>query len=306
MSQIELKHLCKAYGSFDAVEDFSLTLHSGECVGLVGESGCGKSTLASLILGLSKPTRGQILLDGKDVCCLRGKELKIYRRRVQMVFQDTASSLDPRRTAFESIAEPMKNFLGLSKKELRSEAVRLIKAVGLTEEDLDKTPGSFSGGQRQRIAIARAISIRPEFLVLDEVTASLDVSVQAHILNLLRDLQREYGLCYLFISHDLGVVRYMSDRVAVMYHGRLMEELPGEALTEAVHPYTRLLLDSVPAVDSKIPPLEPMPKAAPAHGTCPFYARCPKRTARCGEKRPVLKDCGPNHRAACFNQSTGE
>lgn len=223
-----------------------------EALGLVGESGCGKSTLANMILGLTEPTAGTIFFQGIPLGKMRKEERLDYRRRVQLIFQDTKASLNPGRTIRQSIAEPLHNYERLSKAEEIRAVGRLMEQVGLHPEDMERFPDSFSGGQRQRVAIARALALGPELLVLDEATSSLDVSVQAQILNLLRDLKRDTGMSYLVISHDLGVVRYLSDRILVMNGGRLVEQLEADDLENAADPYTRMLIRSVPDIQNRI------------------------------------------------------
>lgn len=252
MSLIEFRHVTKKYKEFSAVHDLSFVLNTNEAVGLVGESGCGKTTTAGMILGLVEPTEGTVFWNGREKAYFNAKQKKEFFRNVQMVFQDTAASLNPRMKVFDSIAEPIRNFEHLSKKQLKERVGELLEEVGLPASCMDMYPRSFSGGQRQRIAIARALAVRPQVLILDEATSNLDVSIQAQILNLLLDLKRKFGLSYLVISHDLGVVRYLCDRILVLKDGRLVEELPVEYLEQAKEPYTRLLLDSVPDVQKRV------------------------------------------------------
>ncbi len=300
MPLLRLNNLCKSYGKFQAVDSFTLDLEEGETVGLVGESGCGKSTLAALVMGLIRPTSGQVLFEGRDLWKMTGKEWKAYRRQAQMVFQDPSASLSPRMTVGESIQEPMRNFFKWSKEQRMEKAKRLMADVGLSLEGFNRRPSAFSGGQCQRVAIARAIGVSPRLLVLDEVTASLDVSIQAQILNLLADLRKAEGFGCLFISHDLGAVRYMSDRVVVMYLGRIMEVLPGEDLPQnAKHPYTQLLLNSMSFIEGQTAQEPFTPKEGTFQG-CPFYARCPYGMERCKREIPSLKSFTQNHFVACF------
>lgn len=252
MALVEFRHVTKMYKKFTAVHELSFELQENEAVGLVGESGCGKTTTAGLLLGLIEPTDGTVLWHGLERNKLHAGKRMDFCRNVQMVFQDTAASLNPRLTVFDSIAEPIRNFEQLSKQELRNQVAELLETVGLPASDMDRYPRSFSGGQRQRIAIARALALRPQLLILDEATSNLDVSIQAQILNLLLELKEQFGLSYLVISHDLGVVRYLCDRILVMKEGKLVEELPAEHLEMAREPYTRLLLDSVPDVQKRI------------------------------------------------------
>lgn len=252
MSLVEFRHVTKKYKEFLAVQDLSFVLEEKESLGLVGESGCGKTTIAGMLLGLIPQTEGNIYWEGKETGSFGRKEKKEFCRGVQMVFQDTAASLNPRLRVFDSIAEPIRNFERISQTELRKRVGTLLEAVGLSGSCMDQYPRSFSGGQRQRIAIARALAIRPRLLILDEATSNLDVSIQAQILNLLVELKKEYGLSYLMISHDLGVIRYLCDRILVLKNGSLIEELSAEKLEEARAPYTRLLLDSVPGIQKRV------------------------------------------------------
>lgn len=251
MPLIIFKNVTKMYKKFYAVRDLNFAIGENESVGLVGESGCGKTTTAALLSGMLQLSQGNIFWKERELTQLKKEDKREFRKSVQMVFQDTAASLNPRLKIWESIAEPIQNFEHLSKKECRSRVAELMEQVGISPECMDQYPYSFSGGQRQRIAIARALSIRPELLILDEATSNLDVSVQAQILNLLLDLKRKYSLSYLVISHDLGVVHYLCDRVLVLKEGCLIEEIQAENLEKAVHPYTRLLVKSVPGVQKK-------------------------------------------------------
>ncbi|MBL4917078.1 ABC transporter ATP-binding protein [Szabonella alba] len=279
-----------------AVDDVSFTVNRGETFALVGESGSGKSTIARLIVGLLKPTAGEIFFDGQSLAKgLNGAEARRLRRRFQMIFQDPLASLNPRWRVTDIIAEPLRVFEGgMADRERRLRVGELLTLVGLSPEDGVKFPHQFSGGQRQRIAIARALAARPEFIVCDEPTSALDVSVQAQILNLMKDLQREFGLTYVFISHNLQVVRHMSDQIGVLYLGRLAEVNSAAGLFAAPrHPYTRMLLDAVPdiemtgrgrrKVEGEIPsPLSPPPG-------CTFHPRCPLANDRCRREVPHLR-----------------
>lgn len=249
---MDVAKVTKRYKNTTAVDQVSFSVMPDEALGLVGESGCGKSTLANMILGLTEPTAGTIFFQGIPLGKMRKEERLDYRRRVQLIFQDTKASLNPGRTIRQSIAEPLHNYERLSKAEEIRAVGRLMEQVGLHPEDMERFPDSFSGGQRQRVAIARALALGPELLVLDEATSSLDVSVQAQILNLLRDLKRGTGMSYLVISHDLGVVRYLSDRILVMNGGRLVEQLEADDLENAADPYTRMLIRSVPDIQNRI------------------------------------------------------
>jgi len=248
--EITLEHVTKTYGKTKAMDDVSFKLQEGHSIGLVGESGCGKSTTASVIAGLVRPNAGQCMFGGKEISHLKGQDFLDYRRNVQMVFQDPSSALNPCLTARQCVAEPIRNFLQLSKIEENERMNMLLEQVGLTPDDADKYPRAFSGGQQQRICIARAIALNPHFLLLDEVTSSLDVSVQAQIINLLSDLRKIHNMGILMISHDIGVVRYVCDKVLVMYRGNIVEELDSEKFSEAQHPYSKKLLASVPAIFS--------------------------------------------------------
>jgi peptide/nickel transport system ATP-binding protein len=274
-----------------AVADVSFDIARGETFALVGESGSGKSTIAKMVVGLLSASAGHIRFDGTDLTTLSPADLRAQRRRFQMIFQDPFASLNPRWRVGDIIAEPIRTFGIASGADRDREVGRLLETVGLSAADADKFPHEFSGGQRQRIAIARALSSRPEFIVCDEPTSALDVSVQAQILNLMRDLQDEFGLTYLFISHDLSVVHHMADRIGVLYLGRLFETADGEALfRDPQHPYTRMLLEAVPdltasgrkrkRVEGEIPnPIDPPPG-------CVFHPRCPLAMPVCREKAP--------------------
>lgn len=276
-----------------AVDDVSFTVNRGETFALVGESGSGKSTIAKLIVGLLKPTQGEIFFSGQSLARgLSGAEARRLRRRFQMIFQDPLASLNPRWRVTDIIAEPLRVFeRSMDDRARRLRVGELLTLVGLSPEDGVKFPHQFSGGQRQRIAIARALAAKPEFIVCDEPTSALDVSVQAQILNLMKDLQKEFGLTYVFISHNLQVVRHMADHIGVLYLGRLAEVAPARNLFEAPrHPYTRMLLDAVPdiemtgrrrkKVEGEIPsPLSPPPG-------CAFHPRCPLANDRCKTEVP--------------------
>ncbi len=292
-----------------AVNDVSFAIERGETFALVGESGSGKSTIAKMVVGLLEPSAGRILFDGNEMDFRSSKRMRGLRKRFQMIFQDPFASLNPRWHVGDIIAEPIRTF-GLARGgDLRREVGRLLDTVGLSASDAGKFPHEFSGGQRQRIAIARALSSRPEFIVCDEPTSALDVSVQAQILNLMRDLQDEFGLTYLFISHDLSVVRHMANRVGVLYLGRLAETAPGKRLFESPrHPYSQMLLDAVPdlemsgrrrkAVEGEIPnPIDPP-------SGCTFHPRCPHADARCRRELPQLVRAGESE-VACFAVEEG-
>ena len=292
-----------------AVNDVSFSIERGETFALVGESGSGKSTIAKMVVGLLEPSAGRILFDGNEMDFRTGKRMRGLRKRFQMIFQDPFASLNPRWHVGDIIAEPIRTF-GLARgAALRAEVGRLLETVGLSARDAGKFPHEFSGGQRQRVAIARALSSRPEFIVCDEPTSALDVSVQAQILNLMRDLQDEFGLTYLFISHDLSVVRHMANRVGVLYLGRLAETAPGKRLFEAPrHPYSQMLLDAVPDLEMsgrRRKPVEgEIPNPIDPPSGCTFHPRCPHADARCRRELPQLVRAGESE-VACFAVEEG-
>jgi oligopeptide transport system ATP-binding protein len=301
-------HFPTARGAVRAVDSVDLAVDAGETVGLVGESGCGKSTAARAIAHLLRPTAGRVLLEGQDLSALPPRELRETRRRMQMIFQDPYASLDPRMTVLDIVGEPLRAF-GLARGAERRDRVRaLLERVGLDPDFERRYPHEFSGGQRQRIGIARALAPGPTLLLCDEPVSALDVSIAAQILNLLEDLQREMGLAYLFISHDLAVVRHVSRRVAVMYLGRIVETAPAERLyREPLHPYTEALLSAVPIPDPDIESRRQrivltgdVPSPDREITGCPFSTRCPKAFDRCALEVPVLKEHRPGHAAACF------
>jgi oligopeptide/dipeptide ABC transporter ATP-binding protein len=284
-----------------AVEDVSLTVGTGETLGLVGESGCGKSTLARTILYLEEPTAGEITFDGRALDGRRAREL---RRRAQIVLQDPYTSLPPRMRVRDIVADPLAIHGLADGRERATRVERLLADVGLRSGDAGKLPHELSGGQRQRVGIARALAVQPSLIVADEAVSSLDVSVRAQILNLFRDLQDRHRLAYLFVSHDLGVVRYMSHRISVMYQGRIVEEATTDALYgRALHPYTRALMDAAPSLHGRRRdrigvPGEPPDPTRPPTG-CAFHPRCPLARAICREQRPELVEWLPGRRAAC-------
>lgn len=277
----------------------------GETLGIVGESGCGKSTTGRMIMRLTQPTHGQILFDGKDISTIRGRQLRENRRKLQMVFQDPYASLNPKMSIGEAVAEPLFVNHTMSRKQAFERAGTLLETVGLRADDMNRYPHEFSGGQRQRVGIARALALQPKLIVADEAVSALDVSIQSQILNLLMELKREFNLSYLFISHNLAVVRHISDRVGVMYLGHMMEIGPKNSLySEPLHPYTQALLSAAPE-PRRVKRREriilqgdvPSP-ANPPHG-CPFHTRCPRVMDVCRSVRPEIKEVRPEHFVAC-------
>jgi len=289
--------------AFHAVDGVSFDVARGETVGLVGESGCGKSTLGKTLMRLLRPSAGNILLDGRDIAGLDQSALLPLRRRFQMVFQDPFASLNPRKTIGALLETPLKVHGVRSAAERRARVLEIVERVGLPASALQRYPHEFSGGQRQRIGIARALVLRPELIICDEPVSALDLSIQAQILNLLVDLKRDLGLSYLFISHDLSVVRYFADRVIVMYRGRVVESADHATLwRDPRHPYTRLLLAAVPVADPGRPrePMPPCPEAGEPSGQgCSFRARCPMAQPRCDQEAPARRTVGPGHTVAC-------
>lgn len=288
-----------------ALQGVSLQLHQGRSLGVVGESGSGKSTLARLVMALETPTAGSVHLLGQDLATLGAAQLRQARRHFQMVFQDPYGSLDPRQTVQRIVSEPLTALARSSAAEQREQACAMLAAVGLRQDDLDKYPHEFSGGQRQRIAIARALVTRPRLIVADEPVSALDVSVQAQVLNLMQDLQDQFGISYLFISHDLAVVDHLCDEVAVIFQGRIVEQAAATTLfQQAAHPYTLELLEAIPRIDR--------PAARHAHGSgaaapaqapgdtgCPYAPRCRHAGSLCHSTRPELRPLDDGHQLAC-------
>jgi len=315
---LEVKHLSKHFhipggigrsgGIVRAIDNVSFSIRRGETVGLVGESGCGKTTTGRCVLLLERPTSGSIWFEGVDIAALSPRELRSMRRKVQVIFQDPYSSLNPRMTIGQIIAEPLKVHGIIRDKAKREARVReLLEQVGLLPQHAARYPHQLSGGQRQRVGIARALAMEPALIICDEPVSALDVSIQAQIVNLLEDLQKRLGLTYLFIAHDLSVVRHISDRVVVMYLGKIVEVADRRALYEdPLHPYTQALLSAVPIPD---PALEasrnrtvlrgevPSPLNPPSG--CVFHPRCPKAIERCAAEIPPLREIKPGHWAAC-------
>jgi peptide/nickel transport system ATP-binding protein len=289
-----------------ALNGVSLRLRAGNSIGVVGESGSGKSTLARAVMALETPTSGSVRLLGRDLHRLPAEELRRARRDFQMVFQDPFGSLDPRQTVVRIVAEPLTAIGRVDGAEQRARVAPVLKQVGLRDADMDKYPHEFSGGQRQRIAIARALITHPKLIVADEPVSALDVSVQAQVLNLLEDLQDEFGLSYVLISHDLAVVEYLSDEIAVMYLGRIVEQgRPEDLFRQCAHPYTRALLEAVPQVRPgrvrQRRGARSMASQAKGSTGCDYAGRCPFADARCREVAPVARSVGPEHYAACHH-----
>ncbi|HAE91703.1 ABC transporter ATP-binding protein [Tissierella praeacuta] len=302
------KHFDVGEGMLKAVDGISFDIYPGETFGLVGESGCGKSTAGRTIIRLYEPTEGELIFNGKNVYSLSHREMQEVRKNFQMIFQDPYASLNPRMTVEEIVAEPLDiHHAYKNKEERRKRVVELLKLVGLNEEHSMRFPHEFSGGQRQRIGIARALALNPKFIVCDEPISALDVSIQAQVVNLLKELQEKLGLTYMFIAHDLSMVRYISDRVGVMYLGHMMELAPSEELYEnPIHPYTKALLSAIPIPNPEIQRsrhrimLEgDVPSPINPKEGCRFVDRCSYAMDKCRKATPVFEEIKPNHFVAC-------
>jgi oligopeptide transport system ATP-binding protein len=296
-------------GAVQAVDDVSFSVARGETLGLVGESGCGKSTLSRSILQLIPPTSGSVRFEGREITGLKGSELRSLRPQIQMIFQDPYASLNPRKRVAQIVGDPMKLHGIVPKAGVRDAVRELLERVGLNPEHYNRFPHEFSGGQRQRIGIARALSLNPKLIIADEPVSALDVSIQAQIINLLEDLQDEFELTFIFVAHDLGVVRHVADRIAVMYLGKIVEIGPAdEVYANPIHPYTLSLLSAVPIPDPRANAARTqimlegdVPSPANPPPACRFHTRCPFATEICSQDEPLLVDHGNGHYAACHH-----
>ncbi|WP_053361885.1 dipeptide ABC transporter ATP-binding protein [Bacillus sp. FJAT-27251] len=297
--------LRRTVGNVKAVDDISFDIKAGETLGLVGESGCGKSTTGRTIIRLLKATSGQVLFEGKDITKLRGKSLQAIRQDIQMVFQDPYASLNPMQMVGDIVSEPILNYKSVNKNDLKNEVMDLLNRVGLPEDAYYKYAHEFSGGQRQRIGIARALALRPKLIIADEPVSALDVSVQSQVLNLLKELQDEFDLTFLFIAHDLSVVKHMSDRIGVMYLGSMAEIAERSSIySEPLHPYTKALISAIPMPDprrksQRIVLQGDVPSPLNPPSGCPFHPRCPEARPECSAVKPALKEVKPGHQVAC-------
>ena len=316
---VRIEDLCKYFRlsskeELKAVDHVSFDIFRNETVGIVGESGCGKTTLGRTVLGLYPATSGRVLFDGMDVHSAGKREMREFKKRAQIMLQDPYASLNPRMTVGEIIKEPMEIHGILdSSKDWEDRAAELLKTVGLKPDHIRRYPHEFSGGQRQRISIARTLALNPRFIICDEPISALDVSIQAQIINLLKEIQNELGISYLFVAHDLSMVNYISHRIGVMYLGHLVEEGPADQVYEhPIHPYTKALLSAIPIPDpdvaksrSRIKLEGELPTPINPPAGCPFKGRCPMATEECGKSRPEMRDFG-GHKAACFYAEAGK
>ena len=308
---VQVKDLCKYFkvgrhAELKAVDGVSFDIYKGETVSLVGESGCGKSTTGRCMIRLYEPTKGQVIYDGQDITKLSKQEQKKFCQKVQMIFQNPYASLNPRMTVKEIVGEGLREH-GMSQKETDAKVEQLLETVGLNKDHMSRFAHEFSGGQRQRIGIARALSVDPEFIICDEPISALDVSIQAQVINMLKELQENMGLTYLFIAHDLSVVKYISDKVVVMYLGTMVEVAETEELyANPKHPYTQALLSAIPEADpdkaksaKRIPIKGEIPSPINPKNCCRFAERCQYATERCFKEMPQLREVAPGHKAAC-------
>ena len=296
----------RTVGHVKAVDDISFEIKEGETMGLVGESGCGKSTAGRTILRLQDATEGRVIFDGEDITSLSGKALREARKGFQMVFQDPYASLNPMQMIGDIVGEPIRNYFGKKQSEIEDEVKDLLKRVGLNEDTYYKYAHEFSGGQRQRIGIARALALKPKLIIADEPVSALDVSVQSQVLNILEDLQNEFNLSYLFIAHDLSVVKHVSDYIGVMYLGHIVEQGPAEEVyNNPAHPYTKALISAIPEIDpdkrkERIILKGDLPSPANPPTGCPFHTRCPVKQPACETIKPGYTQVGERHVAACI------
>ncbi|MDD5258443.1 MAG: ATP-binding cassette domain-containing protein [bacterium] len=312
---LEVKNLTKYYpiekgvfkqsvGLVRAVDGVDFSIAEKETLGLVGESGCGKTTCGRLVANLLKPSTGQVLFEEENIYAFKGKSLNNFRKKVQIIFQDPFSSLDPRQSIYDIITEPIKIHHLYRQKDINAKVEELLNLVGLSNDIVKGYPHQLSGGQRQRIGLARILTLNPRLIIADEPVSSLDISIQAQIINLFKDLQQKYNLSYLFISHDLGVVKHIAHRIAVMYLGKIVE-LAGsdELFAKPYHPYTKMLLQSIPSIKTRENTASAGKEAdkitIPFQG-CAFYARCNKAASRCREMEPILEAKGENHFVCCW------